>query len=335
MSMNEWNVIDWIRTQLGTPGESVPVGLGDDCALIKGSTQEFLFKVDSLLETTHFQLHSPEEKAFLSPLQVGYKAMARTISDIAAMGGWPSFALVAVALPKRKYLPASHPFQSDQALQDLFHGLQKAAQPFELKIVGGDTASWKAEQGLCLSVSMLGEIRNNYKPLLRSLAQPGQRLYVTGELGGSILGKHADFIPRVREAEWLGSFGVESMIDLSDGLSSDLWQLCRESGCGARVIQEHLPISEAAYQLAQTSQQHAFEHALHDGEDFELLFGVAAEKSQELERSWPFETGLQAIGECIPYHFEGTKERKPGEGLYLVQSDQEVPLLPAGYQHRL
>jgi thiamine-monophosphate kinase len=195
-----------------------------------------------------------------SPRQIGRKVMNRNLSDCAAMACLPAAAVATAALPRGTPL--------DYA-KELHLGLQDAAAPFGCPVVGGDTATWDGK--LVLGVTILGKSAG-VKPITRCCAKPGDGIYVTGPLGGSLLGRHMTFEPRVHIARKLASLNtVTAMIDLSDGLSRDLGHICRGSNVGAVVMAGLVPVHEDAIELRRDGRT-PLEHALHDGEDYELLF---------------------------------------------------------------
>jgi thiamine-monophosphate kinase len=189
-------------------------------------------------------------------------------------------------------------------------------------IVGGDTNSWDGK--LAISIALIGEPTGR-GPVRRNGARPGDWIMVTGLLGGSILGHHLDFIPRIREAQKLHQqVELKAMIDISDGLALDLRHLCEESNCGAELIAEQIPISDAAYQMK--DDKSPLDHALSDGEDFELLFAVSAEEGKRLLNEQPlkeFSANLSHLGQFIP-------EKQ----VFLVQDGQRQTLPAFGYVHR-
>jgi thiamine-monophosphate kinase len=254
-----------------------------------------LVGVDQVIDGVHFdsQLHSPN--------QIGRKAMNRNLSDCAAMGCLPAAAVVAVALPKT--------FSLDQAKQ-LYEGLRQAAEIFQCEIVGGDTSTWDGK--LILSVTILGRSAG-IKPVTRSGAKPGDNIFVTGPLGGSILGRHLTFEPRVELGREIAPLAT-SMIDLSDGTSRDLGHICRGSGVGAIIESNLVPIHANAIDLSRQDAISALEHALNDGEDYELLFT----SSNDVPRG-------TRIGQI-------TSEA----GIFLRESSGAMrPLTPQGWQHLL
>lgn len=253
MPAGEFDFIDWIRSQQPKTA-LVPLPAGDDLAVVKWPAGELLLVgVDQVLDGVHF-----DSKAH-GPRMIGRKVMNRNLSDCAAMACVPAAAVATVALPKGTSL--------DYA-QELYLGLREAADPYECAIVGGDTASWP--HPLAVTVTILGRSAG-HAPLTRAGAKPGDSIYVTGPLGGSILGRHMTFEPRVA----LGlSFGpiATAMIDVSDGLSRDLSHICSQSRVGAILDANAIPIHDDAIELFRRDHVSPLEHALHDGEDHELLF---------------------------------------------------------------
>jgi thiamine-monophosphate kinase len=302
---SEFAYIDWVRRR--TPADPrVLIGPGDDAAALKLTPQSpCLITTDMLLEGSCFRL------AEAGPRLVGRKAMAVNLSDIAAMAGRPTAAVVSVGLPR----------QGGRSLaEELYQGLREMADAFDTAVVGGDTNSWDGP--LVISVTLLGEATAR-GPVRRSGARPGDWLLVTGPLGGSILGKHLTFTPRVREALRLHELAdLHAMIDISDGLAADLAHICEESRCGAVLRAADIPIADEARQL--NDNRSPLEHALGDGEDFELIFAVAPEDGRRLITEQPV-AGIQLVrvGECV--------ER----GLWLEQEGKRLPLEPQGWVHPL
>jgi len=198
--------------------------------------------------------------------------------------------------------------------------MRELADAFGTPIVGGDTNSWHGP--LVINVTVLGEATER-GVVRRSGARPGDWLMATGSFGGSILGKHLDFTPRVREALALHEAApLHAMIDVSDGLAADVAHLCAESGCGAVLRAEAIPVADAA--RAMTDGRSPLEHALGDGEDFELVFAVAPEDGRRLLEAQPAPgVTLTAVGECV------------AQGLWLEEGGQRRPLPPSGYVHAL
>jgi thiamine-monophosphate kinase len=304
----EWALIDWIRRQTHLDPESIPIGPGDDMAMVNlGGESRCLVTVDALLEGTHFDL------AVATPRQVGYKALAVSLSDAAAMAALPICAVAWVALPNSRDMVFA---------EELTAGLNEAAGRFACPIVGGDVVSWS--KPLSIGTALLAR-PGGVRPVRRSGAKPGDYLFVTGELGGSRLGRHLTFTPRIAEARKLAAvIALHAMIDLSDGLSTDLTHLCRESGVAAEICPEAIPISQDAVRLASTSRGSPLSHALKDGEDFELLFAVDQSDRDELLATPPLEgVRLTCIGRVVE-----------GQGVTLVhENGTRKPLAPGGWEH--
>lgn len=240
-------------------GRNLVVGPGDDCAVVKapGARELLLLKTDCVVEGVHFR---PED----DPLRVGRKAINRALSDIAAMGGEARHALVTIFSPPD--IPVSY-------WKALYEGLGAAAERHAVGVVGGETTRAPVK---AVSVSLIGHVESQ-RLLLRSTGKPGDRLLVTGALGGSLAGKHLDFEPRLAEGRWLGAHGyARAMMDLSDGLASDLPRLAAASGCGFALDSTTIPRSRG-----RTLQQ-----ALTDGEDYELLFATPPRLVDRLRRGW-------------------------------------------------
>lgn len=308
----EFAFIDWLRQR--TPAaDRVLLGPGDDTAVLRWPNgADCLITTDMLLEGSCFRLAEthPDALGAGTARQIGRKAMAVNLSDIAAMAGVPVAAVVSVGLPRH----------GGRALaEELYLGLREIADAFDTAIVGGDTNSWDGP--LVINVTLLGEATPRGL-VCRKGAHPGDWLMVTGPLGGSIRGKHLDFTPRVREALALHALvTLHAMIDISDGLAADVAHLCAESGCGAVLRADAIPVADAAH--AMTDERSPLEHALSDGEDFELVFAVSPADAQTLLHAPPI-PGLAVVGECVAE-----------QGLWLEEKGQRRPLSPLGYVHAL
>jgi thiamine-monophosphate kinase len=249
----EFDLIDWIRNQQRN-SPLIHIGVGDDLAALNWPAGDLLLVgVDQVIDGVHF------DSAVHSPRQIGRKAMNRNLSDCAAMGCLPTAAVVAVALPKNRSL--------DEA-KELYNGLREAGDAFDCPIIGGDTGTWDGK--LVVSVTILGKSAGQ-KPVTRRGSRPGDGIYVTGPLGGSILGRHLTFEPRIKIGREIAPH-ASAMIDLSDGLSRDLPHICKASGVGAIIEASLVPIHSDAIELSRRDKISALDHALNDGEDYELLF---------------------------------------------------------------
>ena len=305
-SQGEQALILAIRKRLAG-GPKPPFGPGDDCALVRvGRDRLAALTTDMLLDGAHFDTRA------MTPRQIGRKALAVSLSDVAAMGMEPAVAVVGVALNNASSMAFA------KALVD---GMARLATTFNVHIVGGDVTSWSAALAICTTV--LGRTGQG-KPVLRSGARPGHDVYVTGPLGGSILRKHWAFTPRVAEGLTLArTLGVSAMIDVSDGLSTDLAHVAEESGVGALIDAAAFPISAAARRLAKTTGRPPLDHALHDGEDFELLFTAPRSRRAQI---------LAGKGLPTPPILVGQIERAPGLRLRGPGGNLQ-PLEPKGYEH--
>ena len=310
----EFEYIAWLRRR-SRPHPRVLLGPGDDAAVLQPPQRVLLASTDMLMDGVDFHLSE------VGGVRAGRKALAANLSDLAAMAAHPYAALVSLALPRHSPIPGVN---TRQLAEEIDTGIRTLAEAFDLPIVGGDTNSWEAP--LAISITVLGEAdERGY--VTRGGACPGDWIFVTGSLGGSILGKHLDFVPRVREAlTLLASVPVHAMCDISDGLAADLFHILEESRCSAVLRAQDIPIAPAAVTLSQQTGRSPLEHALQDGEDFELLFTLAPEHAQRLLEHPPLPE-LTPIGICLP-------DLPPT--LWLETPDgHRRPLPPRGWCHPL
>ncbi len=307
---SEFRLIESFRAAIES-SPHVLTGIGDDTAVVERSNGDILLAADMLLEGVHFDL------ATATPFQVGRKVLAVNLSDVAAMAGRPKYALVSLALPRQ--LSAT---RVGEFAERLFEGIRSLAKEFDTTIVGGDTNSWDGP--VVVNVAIVGEVPSG-KAVTRSGAKPGDWIFVTGNLGGSITGHHLDFTPRVHEALALReACPLNSMIDVSDGLIADLYHILEESKVGARLNGVSIPISTAAASAIDDDRT-PLEHALGDGEDFELLFTVSPEDGQRLVSNNPLEIPLSHIGEIVA-----------GDLCCLLEeSGKEITLPRLGWSHNV
>lgn len=276
-------------------GKNVIKGIGDDTAVLPlSSTEYLLFTTDMLCEGVHFTLKD-------DPVLIGQKALACSLSDIAAMGGVPTAAVVSIGLPKNISL---------DFIEKIYSGINRVAKKYKTSIVGGDTVS---SQKLVLNVALLGKV-NKKDLVLRSGAKAGDQIFVTGPLGRSLVTKrHLSFTPRLSEAAYLiKHFHPTAMIDVSDGLAADLGHILEESHKGAVIDASSIPFNNGA----------TLKNALSDGEDFELVFTLSNAvakrffKQKKLNAFW--------LGEIMD---------RP-KGLFLRSCDGKIRHLAAtGYKH--
>jgi len=301
-------LIAWLRERI-PPHPLLKLGIGDDAAVLEmAGVDQCVITVDALTDRVDFELSRDD------PRRVGRKALAVNLSDLAAMAAQPLAGVIALVLPKQNGMKLA---------QALFEGMLPLAEKYNLAIAGGDTNSWDGP--LVISVTLLGKVTDR-GPLRRGGAKPGDRILATGSFGGSILGRHFDFQPRVDEALHLNQrYRLHAGIDVSDGLSIDLTRMAKESGCGAILQIDSIPIAEDARRLAENRADGTtpLDHALGDGEDFELLLAVPPDEAKTILADQPLAVPITDIGEFITE--SGLWQRESG-GL-------RRPLVPQGWEH--
>jgi thiamine-monophosphate kinase len=308
--MNEFELIHRLTRSLPT-NPSVVVGAGDDCAVLDAGIPDrlLLFKTDAVVEGVHF---TPET----APEKIGHKALGRCLSDIAAMAGTPTAALVTIGLPGTF---------SPEFVEAIYAGLNALARRHQVAVVGGETTTNPG--GIFISIALLGWVPRG-KGVLRSGAEVGDAIFVTGELGGSLAGKHLDFEPRLAEARWLAQhFSLHAMLDVSDGLAGDLRHILAASRVGAELLTSAIPISREARRAAKagSAAKPPLVAALSDGEDFELLFTVSSRDAVPVLDAWKKQfpgLALTCIGKI-----------KAGEGITIRDKQGVRPLTAHGYVH--
>lgn len=292
--LGEFGLIERFRKAIKT-GSSVIKGSGDDCAVLAFDKNRYqLFTCDMLVEGVDFTKKD-------NPYLIGRKALAVSISDIAACAGVPLHFLVSASLPKGTTISFA---------DKLFKGILDLAGQFKINLVGGDLSR---SGRIVIDVSLLGLVEKRYLAL-RSAAKTGDFIFVTGALGGSIYGKHLKFIPRVKEARFLAqNYKVNAMIDISDGLSADLSHILKESQKGAVLYESMIPLSKQARGLSD---------ALYSGEDFELLFTLSASEAKRLLKRNTF--NFKLIGEIVDKKY----------GLKLIgKRGKQIAIKPKGFRH--
>lgn len=256
--MEEKQIINWIKSRCKPKNKNIKVGIGDDTAVIDyGKNHFLLLTTDAVVENVHFTLSNATFK------QIGWKALAVNISDIAAMGGSPLWALVSIGLPEKK---------ADRCLE-IYKGILEIARMFNIDIIGGNLSR---SEIFFVDIFLAGIVEKE-NLVLRNTANPTDIVFTTGSLGGAQKGKQFNFVPRVKEAKAIiAHVKPTAMIDLSDGLASDARKLAEASGCGIEIETARIPVSEDA------DKKDPISSALYDGEDYELLFTVDAQSATKV-----------------------------------------------------
>ncbi len=337
-AIGEFALIERIRRMLPRPHDAL-LGIGDDCAVLRPTVgRDLLLTTDLLVDGVDFTRQT------ITPFRLGRKAMGVNLSDIAAMGGLPRAALVTLAIP---------PDEEIEFVDELYRGLREEGARFAVEVIGGDLS---ASSTLMISVTLVGEVEAG-RAITRSGARPGEQIWVTGRLGAAAAGlialkagfrllddqvetpfeasdslreairqaieRHLCPIPRIREGRALAQAGVASaMIDLSDGLASDLAHLCRESGVSAKIREDQLPVDQAASAIAQHFGQDPLALALQGGEDFELLFTSSWDPA-DIAAMFPDAVTVTAIG----------KVGEAGQECQIERQDGRAVALTGGYDH--
>ena len=342
-SKSEDALIAWIRSRCPAAVGDLPIGIGDDMAMLTCGEERFLVTSDMLMDGVDF------DTKVHSPARVGRKALAVSLSDCAAMAVRPRWAMVSVALPNAWTMAQA---------RELYEGIETLARRYEVTLIGGDTNSW--DKPLVVDLTVIAEQwemsnereqgtgnreqNRQIDPVRRSGMQPGDLIVVTGLLGGSILGHHMDFEPRVMEAKWLAEDlgdALHAMIDLSDGLSTDAHRLAAASECGIELNPKKVEsaASDAATELARKDGRTVLDQILNDGEDFELLFAVEPGAWEELEKRRNVETSKRRNEVAQGLTPETMAARVigraiAGAGVWFRNADGSTTAIePRGWQH--
>ena len=308
----ETEFVDWLLAHIPADAR-LEVPPGDDAAVLRPpAMRRSVVTVDMLTEGVDFIL-GPK----CSPQAVGHKALAVSLSDLAAMAARPEAALVAVALPRKG---------GDAIGRGLFQGIMALAAEHGVTLAGGDTNAWDGP--LVVSVTAIGSVPPG-RAWRRDGAQPGDHLLITGPLGGSLLGRHLAVSPRCREAARIAEkFVVHAAIDVSDGLSLDMARMMRASGTRGVLHLADIPIHPDAIRMSRSAgdTQSPLEHALADGEDFELLLAMPPSEARDLlaaTQSGQIDLQIAMIGTV-----------ESGSGLTAIHADGAChPLEPKGFLH--
>ncbi|MCJ7497026.1 MAG: thiamine-phosphate kinase [candidate division Zixibacteria bacterium] len=326
--IGEFGLIDLIRKKIYTKNKRVVLNIGDDAAVLRGSKNKLLvFTTDTLMEKVHFDLK------YCSYRDVGWKSIAANLSDIAAMGGIPLAGIISLGVSSRTKV---------EDILKLYSGLKTLSSRFKCPVVGGgDIFSSKS---LVITISLLGEVEKNLFKT-RSGAKVGDLICVTGDLGeaeaglrflkkssknkiqfnDSITKKHLNPYPRIEESRLLvKNLKVTSMIDISDGLSSDLYHICEESNKGALIYAEKIPISQKTKRVCKSLNISPLSLALSSGEEYELLFTLSPEEQEKLRKITQGKFKVSSIGEI----------KRKEEGVKIKEKDGEIKdLKKTGYTH--
>jgi thiamine-monophosphate kinase len=283
----------------------VKLGIGDDAAILAGSCEDWVVTTDTLMDGVHFKTNE------VSGERIGRKLISVNLSDLAAMAAEPVAVFLSLCLPRSG---------SQQLAADIYEGVCQVAERYRIALAGGDTNCWDGP--LVIGLTAIGKTVGGLA-WVRSGALPGDAVVVTGPLGGSILGKHLDFEPRIDLARLIrDQIPIHAAMDISDGLSTDLLRMCDASHCGAVLDLAEIPVTPQAIQLSTSSGKTPAEHALGDGEDFELLLAVA-------EADLPKLTELIGQSQC---HRVGTFTSRTG--LWASEGSRIRQLPVTGYVHQ-
>jgi thiamine-monophosphate kinase len=320
---SEFEFLELLRRKFGKPNKRIVAGIGDDAAILSQTAgKNMVVTTDMLVEDIDFRL------GWISPLQLGRKALAVSLSDIAAMGAKPVWSMVSIGIPQVLW--------EDDFLNEFYEGWQDLAAKHNVSLTGGDIS--RTPDKLVIDSIVGGEVRKN-RAIRRSGANPGDLIYVSGELGGAAAGlrclqenrpktgaiealikRHLMPEPRCSVGQTLGELKIATaMIDVSDGLSSDLAHICRESGVGAILSEDKIPVDK---DLKMLNFPDELDLALNGGEDFELLFTVSRRLRKDLRNRL----------EKLPVTMIGEITKDLGH-IELVGSDGRTRLAPRGFRH--
>jgi thiamine-monophosphate kinase len=331
--LGEFGLIERVKSSFSLQNSTSIVGIGDDAALIASGEEYLLVTTDMLLESVHFDLS-------YMPLQhLGYKAVVANVSDIAAMNGKPEQITVALAFSNRFSL---------EAIDSVYDGIRSACENYKVDLVGGDTSA--SASGLVISITALGRVSKG-KETLRSTAKVNDIICVTGDLGAAYLGlqvlerekqvflTNPEMQPDLEKYEYLVGRQLRpearmdivheladkevvptAMIDISDGLASELLHLSKSSGVGIKIFEDKVPIDACAFETAIEFKIDPITCALNGGEDYELLFTIAPSDYEKLKNH-------------PDIHFIGHVHNNPQQNVMLTKQETIVPLKAQGWNH--
>jgi len=280
MPWSEDRLHRWLARRGRAPARALAGPRGDDAAVLRATPGRTVVCVDQTVEGVHFEPGTP-------PRRAGFKAAGRALSDLAASAARPRALLLALCAP---------PERDERWLREAIRAVERRGEELGAGLVGGDLCA--APGPASLAVTALGELAPGLRPLSRDRLRPGQVVLLTGPVGGSSLGRHLALEPRLDEGRWLAEHGARALMDVSDGLGLDLWRMARAAG--VRVELERIPVHADARRLARRTGRAAAWHALHDGEDHELLAGMPAVAWRRVDararRRWP---RLEAVGRVV------------------------------------
>ncbi|MFQ5825083.1 MAG: thiamine-phosphate kinase [bacterium] len=328
--IGEFGLIERIKKIVEVPNKDLLTGMDDDTAAFRISKDQILLlSTDALIEGVHFSLK------YFSFFHLGWRAMAANLSDLAAMGGWPQYAVVSLSLPQNLQV---------ESVEEMYHGMKTLADQYHTTIIGGDTT--RSPERIFISLAVIGQVEEN-QLTQRAGAQVGDALFITGTLGGSQAGlkvlksqeawlkkkygsaveRHLSPKPRIKEALFLvNKFAIHSMIDISDGLASEVNHICHQSDVGALVYESQLPLDPETKSVAEYFGESPVDYAMNGGEDYELLFTTPEINVHEIQKKIHKKFGLSCskVGMII----------EKAEGIYLEKTDRKkIPLDFKGYDH--
>ncbi|MEW6455432.1 MAG: thiamine-phosphate kinase [Acidobacteriota bacterium] len=319
--IGEIKIIEWIKNNFQLSSKNVLVGIGDDTSVLRLGKNNFLITKDLLIEDVHFK------KEFHPPFILGKKSISVNVSDVASMGGTPLYALLGGGFPKE--------LEWDW-LEDFLNGIKSSLDKYKIELIGGDIC---LSEKIFISITLIGRCK---KYSMRKGAKTGDKIFVSGELGNSSMGlellisgkrlgedkiadklikSHLDPEPRLKLGKYLVKNNlVNSMIDLSDGLSKDIHNLCRESACGADIYLNSIPVSKELEYFSKYLNKDKYFYSIHGGEDYELLFTSSKNKSDKIKK---ISKKIKIIGII--------KEKE--KGINLIKDGKKIPLKPEGWEH--